>query len=144
MAAELANAQTDWPAVKAAGAVFELTVSAGFEAAHYMPGKAADHPYRAVHGHSFRLEATVRGTLQPGNEWVQDAGELKRALESVAAKLDHRMLNDIAGLEVPTLERICVWAAGELKPVLPGLARIALLRPSLHERCELILSAHEG
>ncbi len=123
----------------AAGAVFELTKSVGFEAAHYMPGKPHGHPYRAVHGHSFRLEATVRGTVQAGAEWIEDFAVLTRALEQVAAKLDHRMLNDIDGLETPTLERLCLWAARELQPALPGLSRVAILRPSLDERCELVV-----
>jgi 6-pyruvoyltetrahydropterin/6-carboxytetrahydropterin synthase len=38
-----------------------------------------------------------------------------------------------------TLERICLWAAADLAPALPGLTRIAVARPSLNERCELIL-----
>ncbi|HCJ16279.1 MAG TPA: 6-pyruvoyl tetrahydrobiopterin synthase, partial [Hyphomonas sp.] len=55
------------------------------------------------------------------------------------AKLDHKLLNDIEGLEVPTLERICLWAAADLKEGLPGLTKVAISRPSLNERCELVL-----
>ena len=54
-------------------------------------------------------------------------------------KLDHRLLNEIEGLEVPTLERICVWVAADLSESLPGLKRVAVARPSLNERCELVL-----
>tara|TARA_R110002073_G_scaffold5458_1_gene33618 strand:- start:463 stop:801 length:339 start_codon:yes stop_codon:yes gene_type:complete len=110
-----------------------------FEAAHYMGGKPEGHPYRNVHGHSFLLEATVSGTVKPGEQWVEDFSHLTASLEATAAKLDHKLLNDIDGLDVPTLERICLWAAADLAPVLPGLARVAVARPSLNERCELVL-----
>lgn len=121
------------------GQVFEITKAVTFEAAHYMDGKPEGHPYRNVHGHSFRLEATVAGTVQPGAEWVQDFSDLAAILSATAEKLDHRLLNEIAGLDVPTLERIAVWAATDLKAKLPGLKRVVLARPSLDERCELML-----
>jgi len=121
------------------GQVFEITKAVTFEAAHYMGGKPEGHPYRNVHGHSFRLEATVAGTVQPGAEWVQDFSDLAAILSATAEKLDHRLLNEIAGLEVPTLERIAVWAASDLKARLPGLKRVVLARPSLDERCVLVV-----
>ena len=121
------------------GQVFEITKAVTFEAAHYMGGKPEGHPYRNVHGHSFRLEATVAGTVRPGAEWVQDFSDLAAILSETAEKLDHRLLNEIAGLDVPTLERIAVWAATDLKPKLPGLKRVVLARPSLDERCVLVV-----
>jgi 6-pyruvoyltetrahydropterin/6-carboxytetrahydropterin synthase len=86
------------------------------------------------------LEATVAGKVRPGEEWVQDFSELAAILTETANKLDHRLLNEIEGLEVPTLERIAVWAAEDLAPKLPGLKRVALARPSLDERCVLVLA----
>ncbi len=139
MAIELTNTQTDRSTVKVEGQVFEITKAVSFEAAHYMGGKPEGHPYRNMHGHSFRLEATVAGTVQPGAEWVQDFSDLSAILAETAAKLDHRLLNEIDGLSVPTLERIALWAANDLKPKLPGLKRVALARPSLDEACVLVL-----
>lgn len=121
------------------GQVFEITKAVTFEAAHFMGGKPEGHPYRNVHGHSFRLEATVAGTVKPGEEWVQDFSELTAVLNETAARLDHRLLNEIEGLEVPTLERIALWAANDLKPRLPGLKQVVLARPSLDERCVLVV-----
>ena len=102
-----------------------------------MGGKPEGHPYRNLHGHSFRLEAAVKGTVKPGEEWVEDFSKLTAALNEVAGKLDHRLLNEIDGLSVPTLERICLWAARELKKNLPGLSHVTLARPSLNEACTL-------
>lgn len=140
MAIELTDTQTDRPALKVEGQVFEITKAVSFEAAHYMGGKPEGHPYRNVHGHSFRLEATVAGTVEPGAEWVQDFSDLASILAETAKKLDHRLLNEIDGLSVPTLERIAMWAANDLKPKLPGLKRVVLARPSLDEQCVLVVS----
>jgi len=126
--------------LKVEGQAFEITKAVSFEAAHFMGGKPEGHPYRNVHGHSFRLEATVAGTVQPGAEWVQDFSDLAAILAETAKKLDHRLLNEIEGLSVPTLERIAIWAANDLKPQLPGLKRIVLARPSLDEQCVLVVS----
>jgi 6-pyruvoyltetrahydropterin/6-carboxytetrahydropterin synthase len=139
MATELANAQTDRASLTVEGRVFEITKAVTFEAAHFMGGKPEGHPYRNVHGHSFRLEATVAGKVKPGEQWVEDFSHLTATLEATAAKLDHKLLNEIEGLDVPTLERICLWAAADLAPGLPGLTRVAVARPSLNERCELVL-----
>lgn len=139
MATELTDTQTDRTALKVEGQVFEITKAVTFEAAHFMGGKPEGHPYRNMHGHSFRLEATVAGTVQPGAEWVQDFSDLSVILAETAAKLDHRLLNEIDGLSVPTLERIALWAANDLKPKLPGLKRVALARPSLDEACVLVV-----
>lgn len=139
MATELANPQTDRTALSAEGQIFEISKAVFFEAAHFMGGKPEGHPYRYVHGHSFRLEATVAGVVKPGEQWVEDFSHLTAMLEATAAKLDHKLLNEIEGLEVPTLERICLWAAADLGKTLPGLARVAVARPSLNERCELVL-----
>ncbi len=97
------------------------------------------HAYRNIHGHSFRLEATISGVVEPGAEWVQDFAELADILAGIAAELDHRLLNEIEGLEVPTLERICIWVANRLRPQLPGLRSVVIARPSLDERCRLVL-----
>ncbi|MEL7108922.1 MAG: 6-carboxytetrahydropterin synthase [Pseudomonadota bacterium] len=141
MAIKLTDPQTDRSPVTVEGQVFEITKAVSFEAAHYMGGKPEGHPYRNVHGHSFQLEATVAGTVQPGAEWVQDFSDLAAILAETADKLDHRLLNEVDGLEVPTLERIAVWAANDLKPRLPGLKRVVLARPSLNERCVLVVGA---
>lgn len=139
MATELTNTQIDRSALSPDGRTFAITKSVTFEAAHFIGSKPEGHPYRHVHGHSFVLEATVSGTVEKGAMWVEDIAKITAALTETAAKLDHRLLNEISGLEVPTLEQICLWASVELGQTLSGLTKVAVCRPSLSERCELTL-----
>jgi 6-pyruvoyltetrahydropterin/6-carboxytetrahydropterin synthase len=118
--------------------VFEITKAAAFDAAHSLPaGPRAE--YRRMHGHSFRVEATLRGEMGGPVGWVEDLGALEEALEAIAGELDHGCLNEIAGLESPTLERLCLHFAGRLKPRFAGLARVTVSRPTVGETCSLEL-----
>jgi 6-pyruvoyltetrahydropterin/6-carboxytetrahydropterin synthase len=121
-------------------AIFEITKAAAFDAAHRLPdGGPEGSPYTRLHGHSFRVEATVRGAQQPPVGWVADLAELERSLKAVAAELDHGLLNEKPGLESPTLENLCLFFAERLKGEFPGLCRIVVARPTIGERCTLNL-----
>jgi 6-pyruvoyltetrahydropterin/6-carboxytetrahydropterin synthase len=115
----------------------EITKAVTFEAAHRLGGPDDPETYRRVHGHSFRLEATLRGKPHPERGWVEDLGALTAALRALAERLDHGLLNEIEGLERPTLERLCGWAARELGRDFPTLVRVKVSRPSLGESCTL-------
>ena len=116
--------------------VFEITKAAAFDAAHSLPyGPRAE--YRRVHGHSFRVEATLRGPATAPVGWVEDLAALDAALKSAAGELDHSLLNDHQGLESPTLEALCLFFDGRLKPRFPGLCRVAVSRPTVGESCAL-------
>jgi 6-pyruvoyltetrahydropterin/6-carboxytetrahydropterin synthase len=117
--------------------VFEITKAATFDAAHRLPDGPEGSPYTRLHGHSFRVEATVRGAARPPVGWVDDLGALDRALREVAAGLDHRLLNELPGLESPTLEALCVHFAEKLKDRFPGLSRIVVSRPTIGESCAM-------
>jgi 6-pyruvoyltetrahydropterin/6-carboxytetrahydropterin synthase len=115
--------------------VFEITKAASFDAAHHLNLGPADSPYRRLHGHSFKVEATVRGPATAGEGWVADLADLDGALKTIAAELDHGLLNEKPGLETPTLENLCVYFAKRLKPAFPNLRRIVLSRPTVGESC---------
>lgn len=54
--------------------IFEITKAATFDAAHHLNNGPTDNPYRRMHGHSFRVEATVRGPASEPDGWVADLG----------------------------------------------------------------------
>lgn len=96
------------------------------EAARRLPRLPESHPCARVHGHSFRVEVQVSGPLDAELDWVLDFADLDAAWRPIHAALDHRYLNDIAGLENPTSERLAIWIWDRLKPALPGLSRIVI------------------
>jgi 6-pyruvoyltetrahydropterin/6-carboxytetrahydropterin synthase len=118
---------------------FEITKAATFDAAHYLAEGPAHRPYTNLHGHSFKVEATVRGPAQEPVGWVADLADLESALKGVAAQLDHGLLNEKPGLERPTLEHLCLYFAERLKPAFPGLSRIVVSRPTIGESCAFSL-----
>jgi 6-pyruvoyltetrahydropterin/6-carboxytetrahydropterin synthase len=120
-------------------AIFEITKAATFDAAHHMIHPAAPGHYHRMHGHSFKVEASVRGPAAEGLGWVEDLAALDGALRAAALELDHGLLNDKPGLETPTLENLCLYFAGRLKPRFAGLSRIVVSRPTIGESCSLAL-----
>lgn len=119
--------------------IFEITKSATFDAAHFFAESPQDRPYANLHGHSFRVEATVRGPAEEPVGWVADLADLDAALRLVAGQLDHSLLNEKPGLERPTLEHLCLYFAQRLRDAYPGLCRIVVSRPTIGESCALNL-----
>lgn len=107
-----------------------------FEAAHQLAANVPHgHPYANLHGHSFQVRVTVRGRPDPETGWVIDFARLDAALAGVRDRLDHGYLNDIPGLERPTLETICRWIWDRLDPDVPGLHEVRVQRGTCGEGC---------
>ena len=106
-----------------------------FEAAHVLPSAPIGHPNARVHGHSFRVRVTLDGEPDAETGYVVHFDDVEAALAGVREALDHRFLNDIEGLEAPTLERITVWLWDRLHNRLPGLAEIQVARDTCREGC---------
>lgn len=97
-----------------------------FDAAHSLGHLPEGHKCARVHGHTYRLAVHVTGEIDPVIGWVLDFAELKARVGRVLERLDHHLLNDVAGLEQPTAERIAIWIWDALKPDLPGLSKVVL------------------
>ncbi len=121
-----------------------------FEMAHALWNY--DGPCRNIHGHSYRLEVTVRGEpleddKDVKNGMVMDFGDLKRIVkEKIIDRYDHcvvvneRAPHDFLGrveqmfsrYEVtsfqPTSENLLVHFAGILREVLPQRVELVALR----------------
>ena len=107
----------------------------GFEAAHHLPSAPKGHPNSRIHGHSFRAVVWLEGEPDPETGLIRHFGSLLDVLSEVREKLDHHYLNEVPGLEVPTLENICVWIWNELSPKLRRLARVEVHRDTCREGC---------
>ena len=91
-----------------------------FEAAHRIA------PYSDVHGHSFSVEITLRGAPDPEFGWVTSLSEVDPRVRLVQQALDHKYLNDVEGLEVPSLENVARWIWRRLD--FPELHRVMIRR----------------
>jgi 6-pyruvoyltetrahydropterin/6-carboxytetrahydropterin synthase len=111
-----------------------LTKVFRFEAAHRLPYHAG-HCARP-HGHSYRLEVTLRGPIKdaPGasdHGMVLDFADLSQLVkEAVIARLDHTDLNESTGVYT-TAEHLAHWIWSAL--LAAGLAEQLLYRLRLWE-----------
>ncbi len=89
-----------------------LTKTFHFEAAHHLPyhhGQCA-----RPHGHSYRLEVTLRGPIRDeagasDHGMVMDFAELSQIVRNVVLeRLDHRELNEATGIYT-TAENLAHW-----------------------------------
>ncbi|MDI6906348.1 MAG: 6-carboxytetrahydropterin synthase QueD [Thermoanaerobacterales bacterium] len=90
--------------------MYELTVATRFAAAHQIPGHPAE--CRRLHGHTWKVEVSVAGQLDPATGMVVDFWNLKAAVYEAVGELDHRLLNELPPfmgpdpLRIPTAENI--------------------------------------
>lgn len=104
----------------------EIFVELRLESAHHLPNVPAGHKCARLHGHSFRVQVHVAGDPDPTTGWVMDFADLRAACEPVRDALDHRLLNDVAGLENPTSERLAAWVWDRLAETVPGLSAVTV------------------
>lgn len=113
----------------------EISYRFGFDAAHRFESYPDGHPYRGVHGHSFQVEVTLSGAPSAETGFVADFSELEKACARVRAALDHRMLNELTGLERPSLESLSQWIWARLATDFKTLSRVTVRRDSLGQSC---------
>lgn len=106
--------------------LFRLTKDYHFEAAQTLPHAPENHKCRKMHGHSFKVEVSVEGAADPKTGWFYDHAEISKAMKPLLDQLDHGYLNEVPGLQNPTIENMCLWFWQNLAPKLPGLAEIVV------------------
>lgn len=79
-----------------------------FESAHFLPHVPEGHKCKRLHGHHYVIDVTLSGAVDDIG-WLMDFWDLDRVVEPIIEQIDHRCLNDIAGLENPTAELISRW-----------------------------------
>ena len=103
-----------------------LTKDFTFEAAQTLPNAPEGHKCRRMHGHSFKVEISVEGDADPATGWYYDHAEIGAAMKPLLQQLDHSYLNEIAGLDNPTIENMAAWFWQKLRPLCPGLCEIVV------------------
>jgi 6-pyruvoyltetrahydropterin/6-carboxytetrahydropterin synthase len=89
--------------------IVELKKEYRFEAAHFLPKVPPGHKCARVHGHSYRIELALTGKVDPATGWLVDFADIDDAWAELHGRLDHRMLNDVPGLENSTCENLAAY-----------------------------------
>lgn len=88
-----------------------------------------------MHGHSFKIILDLVGPLDPQIGWVMDYNDIKNVAGPVLARLDHKVLNHVEGLENPTSEILAQWLYKNLKVQLPLLTQVTVAETPFTECC---------
>lgn len=98
----------------------ELIKQFTFEAAHTTPFR--EDPAR-LHGHSFTVDLVVAGDCDPKLGWLVDYAEITRHFDDLYDQLDHKTLDNVAGLADPSCLGVRTWILERLRPRLSGLLK---------------------
>jgi len=104
-------------------ATVEIACEFDYEAAHWLPLVPEGHQCGRMHGHSYHLTVTIRGPVGLDG-FVIDFADVKAAVLPLVKQLDHQTLNEIDGLDNPTVENQLVWFWDRLP--IPGLFELHL------------------
>lgn len=81
-----------------------------FDAAHFLPTVPEGHKCRRMHGHTYGVELQFQGdTGATGFCADIDYADIAKVWALIHQTLDHRELNQIPGLEVPSTENLVQW-----------------------------------
>ncbi len=97
-----------------------------FDSAHFLPLVPDGHKCKQIHGHTYKLTIFIEGPLDNATGWVADFADVKRMVGIVLENVDHKLLNNVQGLENPTCELLAIWLWGKIKKMLPLLKKIEL------------------
>jgi 6-pyruvoyltetrahydropterin/6-carboxytetrahydropterin synthase len=79
-----------------------------FESAHHLPLLPDGHKCKNLHGHNYRIDVVLCGALD-ARGFVKDFAEIDAEIMPLIKQVDHRLLNEVEGLENPTAEMIAAW-----------------------------------
>jgi 6-pyruvoyltetrahydropterin/6-carboxytetrahydropterin synthase len=96
-------------------ASFTVSQSTYFDAAHTLRRELETEGSKRVHGHTYRVEVSVRGLPNPDTGMVIDLGLVRQRLGQVREALDHHLLDEVPGLGIPTLENIAAYISRSMR-----------------------------
>ena len=79
-----------------------------------------------MHGHTYRLIVYVKGDIDTNLGWVIDFSDLQTKVKEILKIIDHKVLNDIPGLDNPTCENLARWLWGKTRNLIPATCKIEL------------------
>ena len=80
-----------------------------------------------MHGHSFKIILKLVGEIDPQIGWVMDYHEISKVMSPLILQIDHKVLNDVAGLENPTSELLAKWVYENVLTRIPILKSVTII-----------------
>ncbi|HEY4266795.1 MAG TPA: 6-carboxytetrahydropterin synthase QueD [Galbitalea sp.] len=108
-----------------------------FDAAHSLPLMPEGHKCRNMHGHTYIVELRLVGPVDPRTGCLVDYAQIAKAWAPLHDRLDHKVLNQVAGLSCPTTEALCAWILSKIN--LPYLHSVRVYESST-TWCEVLAS----
>jgi 6-pyruvoyltetrahydropterin/6-carboxytetrahydropterin synthase len=87
-----------------------------FDSAHYLTKVPKGHPCSSLHGHTYTVIITIKGTINEVG-FIMDYHAIDKIVKPLVAKLDHTCLNNL--LENPTSENLVMYFYTSLSNILP-------------------------
>lgn len=97
--------------------------------------------FRRLHGHTYTLRLHITSPLDEIMGWTIDYGDVKELFKPIFDEIDHRPLNELAGIEDADIASLLRWIKSKASPVIPQLDRIDLYET---QGCGAILSWGES
>lgn len=91
-----------------------------FDAAHRLDRLPPSHKCHRMHGHTYEVELVFQGPVDETTGFVLDYADIAAAWDPLHEQLDHRVLNEVKGLEVPSTENLAAWIATRIAAYVPG------------------------
>ena len=98
--------------------MFEVSVEKTFAAGHALRGYKGK--CENVHGHNYKVRVTLTGAQLDSTGLLYDFVEVKRRMDAIIERLDHRFINDIAPFDQlnPSAENLARYFYQELDQAL--------------------------
>lgn len=103
-----------------------------FDAAHWLPRVADGHKCKRMHGHTYAVEIVCEGDVDEEDGMLIDYARIDEVWARIFDLIDHRVLNEVRGLENPTTEVLASWIVCELcdSPISAVLAGVRVYESS--------------
>jgi len=119
--------------------LMKLTQTFYFEAAHTLKKRHTDvHTMlksETIHGHTYYASISIEGKPNE-NGMVKDFNAIGLMVDYIKSHLDHKFLDEVNGLDRPTMENLCLFIAEKAKQ-LKGLCEVTVERKASGDKCTL-------
>ena len=112
---------------------YELKQHFYIESARFLPNLPKSHPCANMHGHSFKIILSLIGEIDSKFGWVIDYHEISKVMTPILQQIDHKILNEVKGLENPTSELLAKWIFEKIIILIPILNTITIMETTTTE-----------